>query len=294
MKKFTLIALLLLTVLFIPGCQEKTASPPNNSNQVKTPLANKTTQNAAVKPVQPQVQPQVKPTNSTPSQSASYSWYLIPNSQHTAPGINNNAAALLAENQAIYMLPNESKRIYLSFDCGYELGYTPTILDILQRKQIKAAFFITGQYINTKPDLVKRMHAEGHLVCNHTLNHPDLAKVDQDKLQQEINSLEQKYQDLTGVPLDKYIRPPMGSYSADSLKWTKEMGYTTVFWSMAWKDWDPKQQPGADFVYKHVMNNIHPGAIILMHAVSASDTEALEKIITDLQAQGYVFSTFNN
>ncbi|MDD3365396.1 MAG: polysaccharide deacetylase family protein, partial [Syntrophomonas sp.] len=207
--------------------------------------------------------------------------------------INQDIAALLAENNAFYLLPNNSKKIYLTFDCGYELGYTSKILDILSSKQVKAAFFITGQFIQTQPDLVKRMQSSRHLVCNHTLNHPDLPTLSQDKFTQEIKSLEQKYSDLTGGQMARYLRPPMGNYSPATLKWTNELGYATVFWSMAFQDWDPNKQPGAAFSHKHVLDNIHPGAVILLHAVSQSDTEALEQIITDLQAQGYVFSTFS-
>ena len=288
MKKYLLLFLLIFSLLLVTGCQDddkqltKETSPPN-SPPVQTA-------NAATNP-------SVKTGDSgskTNIPAKTLSWYFIRNKQHLAPAINNDIAEMLIQNQAIYLLPNDNKKIFLTFDCGYELGYTSTILDILQREQIKAAFFITGQYIKSKPELVKRMQAEGHLVCNHTWNHPDLSKIDQDKLNQEITRLDQTYQELTGTSMDKYIRPPMGNYSANSLIWTKELGYTTVFWSMAWVDWDPKQQPGAAFVVQHVLDNIHPGAIILMHAVSSSDTDALEKIITDLQAQGYVFSTFKN
>ncbi len=287
MKKYLLLTGFLLLVLLLAGCQPKGETAPSNVTPIKSP--------SVYQPVANTTSPSSQSGSSTDKNPAkSYAWYFIPNNQHLAPSIDKDAVGLLAQNQAIYLLPNADKKIYLSFDCGYELGYTGSILDTLQRKQIKAAFFITGQYIKSQPDLVKRMQAEGHLVCNHTWNHPDLATVDQAKLQQELNSLEQAYEELTGVPLDKYVRPPMGSFSANSLKWAKDAGYTTVFWSMAWKDWDPKQQPGADFVYQYAMDHIHPGAIILMHAVSSSDTEALEKIIDDLQAQGYVFSTFNN
>ncbi len=288
MKKYPLLFLLIFSLLLILGCQ-------NNKQTIeKTPTFNAPSmQTSANVDEKPSVQ--TGDSESKPQvPAAALSWYFTRNNQHLAPVINNDIAAMLAQNQAIYLLPNDNKRIFLTFDCGYELGYIPTILDILQRKQIKAAFFITGQYIQSKPELVKRMQAEGHLVCNHTWNHPDLATIDQAKLNQEMNHLDQSYQELTGVAIDRYIRPPMGNYSANSLKWSKALGYTTVFWSMAWVDWDPKKKSSADFVVQHVLDNIHPGAIILMHAVSSSDTDALEKIITELQSQGYVFSTFKN
>lgn len=190
------------------------------------------------------------------------------------------------------MLPNNSHKIYLTFDCGYELGYTSAILDTLKQHDVKAAFFITGQYIKTRPDLVLRMHQEGHLVCNHTWNHPDMSTLSQSQIEQELGQLEEAYRKLTGSSLDPYLRPPMGRYSEYSLAQTSRLGYSTVFWSLAFKDWDPNQQPGAEVSYREVMNNIHPGAVILLHAVSKSNTEALDKILTDLKAQGYVPALF--
>jgi peptidoglycan-N-acetylmuramic acid deacetylase len=236
---------------------------------------------------------QVSPPPSTaPSAGKTYSWWFTRNTLHQVPATNQEVAQLLAANQAFYVLPNNSKKIYLTFDCGYELGYTPKILDVLDRQQVKAIFFITGQFIKTQPELVKRMHSSGHLVGNHTFNHPDLPTLSQTSFNQEINSLAQKYTEVTGAQLDHYLRPPNGTYSAATLKWAQELGYTTVFWSMAFADWDPSQQPGAAYAHQHVLDNIHPGAVILLHVVSQSDTDALEGIITDLKAQGYVFSTF--
>lgn len=287
MKKQFFWLVLILSLLLVSGCSRSNQTLPGQNSQTNSSV-NQTETNPAADPASN------NSTEETTPSAKTLSWYLTRNKEHAVPVIPSDVAQMLTDNQGIYALPNVNRKIYLTFDCGYELGYTPTILDTLQRSQVKAAFFITGQYIESQPELVKRMQTEGHLVCNHTWNHPDLSTVSKDKLTQEINSLEQRYGELTGVPMDKFIRPPMGNYSASSLQWTRELGYTSVFWSMAWVDWDPKKQPGADFVYNHVLDNIHPGAIILMHAVSQSDTEALERIITELKAQGYVFSTFNN
>jgi peptidoglycan-N-acetylmuramic acid deacetylase len=281
--------LVLLTIILgaAAGCKSK----PTNPTPATSPTAEETT---AVTP--PAATPAVvKPApESAPVSAKSLSWWFTRNQQHQIPSINQDIAQLLAQNNAFYALPNNNKKIYLTFDCGYELGNTATILDILGRHQVKAAFFITGQFIQTEPDLVKRMQSSGYLVCNHTWNHPDLASLSQDNFNKEIKSLEQKYFELTGSPMARYLRPPMGDYSPESLKWANELGYTTVFWSIAFEDWDPNKQPGADFSHKHVLDNIHPGAVILLHVVSKSDTEALEQIITDLEAQGYAFSTFNS
>lgn len=297
MKNSFLLLFSVMLILLLSGCTNDTMNEnpvpvTQNQNQPvdKTPLPTTT------EPV-----PADKSENSSNAaagaaniKTSTLSWYFVRNNQHKYPDTNADYKAMLTQNQAIYIVPNESQKIFLTFDCGYELGYTGKILDTLANRNIKAAFFITGQYIKTQPDLVKRMQAEGHLVCNHTYNHPDLSTISQSKLQQEITSLEESYRSVTGLEMDKYLRPPMGNFNANSLQWTKELGYTSVFWSMAWKDWDPQQQPGADFVYQHVIDNIHPGAVILMHAVSQSDTEALDKIIAELQAEGYVFSTFGS
>lgn len=222
----------------------------------------------------------------------SHSWGFRRNSEHRAPEINSEMANLLDKYQALYVVPGEENRIYLTFDAGYEQGYTATILDILKDKQVPAAFFITGHYLQTQPELVKRMKAEGHLVCNHTVNHPDLSTVSQEKFAREINGLDSAFAELTGQKLDPYLRPPMGIFSEQSLYWAREMGYTTVLWSLAFADWDPAKQPGADFSFRQVVDNIHPGAIILLHAVSQSDTEALPSIIEELRRQGYAFTVF--
>jgi peptidoglycan-N-acetylmuramic acid deacetylase len=222
----------------------------------------------------------------------SCSWYFSRNNNHEIPAVNEDIKTMLADYDAFYVLPNTDNKIYLTFDEGYEYGFTPQILDILKANNVPAAFFVTGHYLKTQPDLVKRMKDEGHLVCNHTFNHPDLSTVSRDKFEQEISSLESECQHLTGVELDKFMRPPMGNYSAASLNYAQEMGYRTVFWSMAFQDWDTSKQPGAEYSYQHVVNNIHPGAVILLHAVSQSNTEALDRIIKDLTEQGYVFAKF--
>jgi peptidoglycan-N-acetylmuramic acid deacetylase len=286
MKKYLTLMYLMIILATLAGCKSNvTEQPVPNPPPVSLPA-----QEEPKLPPAPVDNPVKEPAQAS---TKSLSWWFTRNQEHQPTSINKDIAAMLAENNAFYLLPTNSKKIYLTFDNGYELGYTAKILDTLSRKQVKAAFFITGQFIQTQPELVKRMQTSGHLVCNHTLNHPDLPTLSQDKFNQEIKSLEQKYSDLTGVQMARYLRPPMGNYSSATLKWTKELGYATVFWSMAFQDWDPNKQPGAAFSHKHVMDNIHPGAVILLHAVSQSNTEALEQIITDLQAQGYVFSTFS-
>lgn len=231
------------------------------------------------------------PSNNDYVANTSLSWYLRPNLEHTTPGVPADVVEILQRNAGFYVLPSSNK-IYLTFDEGYELGYTPQILDTLKAYNVKATFFITGHYLKSQPDLVLRMVNEGHTVANHTVNHPNLATVSTEKLADEILSLDEDFNKLTGTQMGKYIRPPAGNYSEASLKATSEIGYKTVFWSLAFNDWDPNNQPGREFSYNYVVDHIHPGAVILLHAVSASNTEALADIITDLQKSGYVFSLF--
>jgi peptidoglycan-N-acetylmuramic acid deacetylase len=134
------------------------------------------------------------------------------------------------------------------------------------------------------------MVAEGHQVANHTYNHPNLSQVSKERFQNEVSQLEQEFTALTGSAMAPFLRPPAGNYSTASLQWAKELNYTTVFWSLAFHDWDPNNQPGADYSYQYVIDHIHPGAIILLHAVSESNTQALPQIIEDVRAAGYVFA----
>lgn len=224
--------------------------------------------------------------------ASSDSWYFQRNNLHQVPFVNENIKTRLNANNAFFYLESSGRQIYLTFDEGYELGYTGQILDILKANDVKAIFFVTGHYIDSQPELVLRMKQEGHLVGNHTVNHPDLGIVDLETITAEITGLENKFTQLTGLPLDKYIRPPMGLYSDASLAAAANLGYRTVFWSIAFNDWDPNNQPGAEYSYQHVMDNIHPGAVILLHAVSQSNTEALDRIIKDLKEAGHEFRTF--
>ncbi|HEX3012456.1 MAG TPA: polysaccharide deacetylase family protein [Syntrophomonadaceae bacterium] len=288
MKSRYFIAGIIFLMLFcLNGCQRQTESKSHPLSQTTQKTAKKTEQ--AVTTAE-KTSPKEE-SNSTAAVQP-YSWYFTRNSQHQIPYVNQDICKLLAANNAFYVLPNNSNKIYLTFDAGYELGYTAQILDTLKSNGVHAAFFITGQYLHTQPELVKRMKAEGNLVCNHTLNHPDCARITSTRMEGEMVSLQQEYRQLTGQEIDHYFRPPMGNYSESSLQTANKLGYKTVFWSIAFNDWDPSKQPGADYSFQHVAANIHPGAVILLHAVSQSDTDALDRIIKYLQGQGYVFATF--
>lgn len=290
MKKVLILILMgWLCTLFI-GCESGQQEPPPEK---VVPATGNSFQ--PVESNQPDNEPSDKQQNQVnPAElsNTGFDWYFQRNSDHCIPYVSQEILDLLDQYSAFYVIPNPDNKIYLTFDCGYELGYTGQILDVLAEHDIKAAFFITGHYIESQPDLVQRMVREGHLVCSHTWGHPDLSTLSEEDLSGELERLNNAFQELTGVPLQPFLRPPMGRYSEQSLAATSRLGYSTVFWSMAWKDWDPNQQPGADYVYQHVMDNIHPGAVVLLHVVSQSDTEALDRIISGLQEQGYICGTF--
>ncbi len=206
----------------------------------------------------------------------------------SAPQVDGAAAELLQRYGGVYKT-DEAKTLYLTFDEGYENGYTAQILDVLKKTGVPAAFFITGDYLKTQPELVKRMADEGHNVGNHTYKHPSMPSITDPKaLASDILSLSQAYAELTGKQMT-LLRPPMGEFSERSLAVTRDLGLKTVLWSFAYVDWQKDAVRGAQYAYDCIMPYIHDGAVILLHAVSKDNADALERVITDLQAQGYTF-----
>ena len=180
--------------------------------------------------------------------------------------------------------------IYLTFDAGYENGYMTGILDVLKEEKVPAAFFLVGNYIEENPDLVKRMKAEDHLVGNHTMHHPDMSAIaSKEEFKKELQQLESGYQTVTGSEMEKFYRPPQGKYSEENLKQAKELGYTTVFWSLAYVDWYENKQPSREEALNLLNRRIHPGAIVLLHSTSATNEEILQELIQGWKEQGYVF-----
>lgn len=221
------------------------------------------------------------------------SWSVVRSKNHLLPGFESKRAGLADKYNAIYLGDKSIKRVYLTFDEGYENGYTPKILDTLKQHNVKAAFFITMPYLKKHYDLVDRMVKEGHIVGNHTVNHPSLPEVtSDDKLEQELLGLDMAFKEKTGIDM-KYLRPPKGEFSERTLKISKELGYRNVFWSFAYDDWYVDKQRGAEYARKIVGDNIHNGAVLLLHAVSKDNAEAIGTIITDLKSQGYEFGTLD-
>lgn len=227
------------------------------------------------------------------SASADGNWGLSFQQQGQTP-VGNAAADFLKQFDAYYAGDPSKKVIYLTFDAGYENGYTPSILDTLKKHSAKATFFVVGNYIKTSPELVKRMVAEGHTVGNHTFSHPDMSKIsDPNSFQKEIQSLEQLYRETTGQELKKYYRPPQGKYSEKNLKMAQELGYHTIFWSLAYVDWYVDRQPTAEEAFGKLLSRIHPGAVVLLHSTSRTNAEILDSLLTKWEQAGYSFGTLD-
>lgn len=217
-------------------------------------------------------------------------WYFIrnKNNPHTPPG--SQTEINLAEYNAYYLGDTSQNKVYFTFDCGYENGYTPAILDILKANDIKAAFFVTNHFINANPELCKRMIEEGHTVGNHTASHPTMPNLSEEKIRWEIQITEDNFLAKTGCVMDKYFRPPNGEYSQKVLYIAMDMGYRTVFWSFAYLDWDVKAQPSKSAAYNTMVESSHPGAIYLIHNISKTNAEVLDSVIRQLKQDGYSFA----
>lgn len=231
-------------------------------------------------------------TNTENLDNTLYSWGLRVLPNHQTPEITPLAVELIKKYDAIFVGDTTKKVVYLTFDEGYENGYTPKILDILKENNVKAAFFVTGPYVKEQADLVKRMVEEGHIVGNHTVNHPSLPTLSDEKVKEEITKLGDMFEELTGKKM-KYFRPPKGEYSERTLYLTKSLGYRTVFWSLAMADWQPLPG-GPEESYNTVMKRLHPGAVILLHAVSKDNALVLDRIIKSIKAEGYEFKTLDD
>ncbi|MBU5590805.1 delta-lactam-biosynthetic de-N-acetylase [Clostridium sp. MSJ-4] len=228
-------------------------------------------------------------SNSKNLDTKELNWYFNPRNDGLTPEPAKEGAELIKKYDSYYVGDTKEKVLYLTFDEGYENGYTNQILDVLKKHDVKAAFFVVKPYITSNPNIIKRMVDEGHLVCNHSCNHPSMASIkDKDKFSKELLDLEACYENATGgKKMAKYFRPPMGKYSELSLHYTKELGYKTIFWSFAYKDWDPKSQPSKEKALDTVLKRSHNGAIVLLHAVSKTNTEILDELITTWKSQGY-------
>ncbi|WP_028399798.1 delta-lactam-biosynthetic de-N-acetylase [Ectobacillus panaciterrae] len=236
----------------------------------------------------------VVPSSVSAYANAAKHWGTTRSNKELPPDAGKEFISIIEKYDSFYLGNTNKKDIYLTFDNGYENGYTEKILDVLKKKKVPATFFITGQYVKEQPELVKRMVKDGHIIGNHSWHHPDLTTVSDVRFRKELELLEEEVKSLTGQKEMKYLRPPRGIFSERTLALSKEMGYYNVFWSLAFLDWKVDQQRGWKYSYDCVMNHIHPGAIILLHSISSDNAGALDKIIDDLRKRGYTFKSLDD
>ncbi|NEU06175.1 delta-lactam-biosynthetic de-N-acetylase [Clostridium senegalense] len=218
-------------------------------------------------------------------------WWFVPNGNHEAPRLNDKLSFKFEDYDAHCLGDTSKKVLYLTFDEGYENGYTDKILDTLKENDVKAIFFVTLPYIRDNQDIIKRMVDEGHIVGNHSNHHPSMPEVatDESKFNKEFTDVEELFTETTGTEMPKFFRPPMGKYSQRSLAMTKNLGYKTVFWSFAYHDWDINNQPEPEKAKKKILDGLHNGSIMLIHAVSKTNNEILGDVIKEAKQQGYTF-----
>jgi len=221
-------------------------------------------------------------------------WGLGFGAEGTQP-TGNVSTEVLAEYNAYYVGDDAEKVIYLTFDCGYENGNTEPILDALKKHNAEATFFVVGHFLESAPDIVKRMVEEGHAVGNHTYNHPDMSKIsDKATFEKEMSDVETVFKDLTGQEMIKYYRPPQGKYSTQNLQMAKELGYHTFFWSLAYVDWYQDKQPTKEEAFEKLVGRIHPGAIVLLHSTSSTNAQVLDELLGKWEEMGYTFKPLSD
>lgn len=221
--------------------------------------------------------------------SAEGNWGLSFQEEGKTP-VGNATKEELAQFDAWFVGETVDKKIYLTFDCGYENGNTPAILEALKKHNVPATFFVVGNFVSDNPELVKQMIAEGHTVGNHTSHHPDMSKIsDMESFKKEITELEDLFREATGQEISKYYRPPQGKYSESNLKMAQQLGYRTFFWSLAYVDWYEDQQPTKEEAFEKLLGRIHPGAIVLLHNTSSTNGAILDELLTKWEEMGYSF-----
>lgn len=210
--------------------------------------------------------------------------------QEGEPPVGNASSQYLAQYNALYRAETQEKVLYLTFDAGYENGCTGEILDALQKHQVPATFFLVGNYLETQPDLVRRMVEEGHTVGNHTYSHPDMSAIaDEASFREELEQNEALYRQVTGQEMAKLYRPPQGKFCESNLRMAQQLGYRTVFWSLAYVDWYQDEQPTPEQAFEKLVPRVHPGAVVLLHSTSSTNAAILDELLTRWEELGYSF-----
>lgn len=229
-----------------------------------------------------------------PASAEEYHWGFKKANNGNPPDIGAEFELILKNYGAFYMGNPQKKVIYLTFDNGFEAGYTERILDTLKKENVKATFFLTGHYLTSASDLVKRIVEEGHTIGNHSDKHPNMARLSREGMLKEWQNFDKKLKEVTGIERTYYVRPPEGVFSKELLEVGNENGYTHIFWSIAFRDWDTGQKKGKQYAYNELISQLHPGAIILMHTVAEHNAEALPDFIKEAKRQGYTFGTLDD
>lgn len=230
--------------------------------------------------------------NSTSISNSKIEWGIKRSNNHIQPDLGKKNEELISKYNGICMGNKDKPYVYLTFDAGYEAGYTENILKTLKENQVNATFFITGHYLNSQTDLVRKMIDEGHIVGNHTVNHKSMPSLTDDELKLEVMNFHKAIYEKLDYEM-KYIRPPKGEYSQRTLELSNSLGYTTVMWSLAYDDWDEKKQGRQEYGKKKILDNIHNGAVILLHSTSKDNMEILDDVIKQTKNMGYEFKSLN-
>lgn len=212
--------------------------------------------------------------------------------QDGEPPVANASFEELKKYNAYYAENTTEKKLYLTFDAGFENGNTPAILDALKKHDVKATFFVVGTYIKDNPDLVRRIHEEGHIIGNHTYHHPDMSQIaTKESFEKELSDVESQYKEVVGEEMTKFYRPPQGKYNESNLQMAKDLGYHTFFWSLAYVDWYENNQPSKEEAFQKLLGRIHPGAIVLLHSTSKTNADILDELLTKWEEMGYKFDS---
>ncbi len=223
-------------------------------------------------------------------------WFIKHTNTHEQP-VCDRQFSFIDDYDAYYIDPNaddEHKTIYLTFDAGYENGNIEKILDILKQENVPAAFFILDNLIYKNSDLLRRMLDDGHLICNHTTKHRDMSQTTEEEFKQELGKMEALFQERIGADIAKYYRPPEGKFAEENLGWAQEVGYTTVLWSFAYPDWNNEKQPDPAKTIRKILDNTHPGEILLLHPTSSTNAVILKDLIHEWRKMGYHFATLDD
>ena len=231
------------------------------------------------------------PPDTITTSASSSSWGLSFQEEGKTP-VGNASAKELAAYNAYYSANPSQNKIYLTFDCGYENGNTPLILKALKNHNVKATFFAVGNFVKDNPELIKEMVAQGHIVGNHTLTHPDMSGISSmEDFRSQLEGVEKLYKEVTGESMMKFYRPPQGIYNIKNLSMAKELGYKTFFWSLAYVDWYQDKQPSREEAFDKLLKRIHPGAIVLLHNTSSTNGHILDELLGKWEEMGYTFGT---